>query len=388
MKKKTYASLISAPLDQSLYESYTISDYIIYIAFLNDYTDFIKYITGQKIIFPQTALYLSIIKMDKSLCDLCFSYGCKLDSNCVTLACMIFDFDMIKQCVDSGINPTENDIGLIFHVPNGGHNNTPLENKKNLNLKYFTDSCIKYFGYLHRFHEYENTNKLIFNQFYAQYFKPDDENSTISISISKQIKIKKLKISAKEKCINYLFEKKIAEDKIIQLCANNNMKISEKFFDNNNATKYYESLCQKYNFTAADAKKTIKELKLMIDKKEPFTKKMANYVCKNGGQTLIKGLITIDEITKDKDIMEIFLNNDENEEITVAILNIKHNYNEKILSKLLDKYCNTYYKCNIVKILIENYNVKITKEHINNIKSQVPLLKYLCESNKIEMLPI
>jgi hypothetical protein len=98
-EEQTINKLTITPDCKNSYEPYLISDYTIYTAFENDCVEFINYISQQKIIFPQLALLVSIVKMDISLCDLCLSFGCKIDENCITLACATFNVEMIEYCI-------------------------------------------------------------------------------------------------------------------------------------------------------------------------------------------------------------------------------------------------------------------------------------------------
>jgi hypothetical protein len=382
----TYGSLITTNgKNDSLYEKYTISDYIIYIAFLNDYNDFIKYITGQKVVFPQVVLYLSIIKTDKSLCDLCLTYGCKLDANCVTLACMIYDADMIEYCITRDILPTNDDIKQLFNVGKYQYIDADFTKRDNTNLTTFMNKCKNFFGYLDNNYSYKVP--LIFKNIYEKYAGNYTANKWISKT--EYVKIKKLQSIAKGDCIDFLLEKKLANDEILKLCTDNDIKFNKSYLTVDENAKYYENLCQKKCSSSADIKNIIKELKLKIKKKEKFTKEMANYICDNStyecNKYIVSELINISEISKNKEIMEIFLQKIKTKEITLNILNIKHDYDKKILDEILYEHCAISYEYNIVKILLENYNMELVEKHIKYAMSHLPLINYLISANKIKV---
>lgn len=176
------------------YESYLVSDYTIYIAFIHDRYDFINFISQQKIIFPQVALLVSIVKMNISLCNLCLSYGCKIDENCITLACITLNCEMIEYCIKNDVLPTKNDIDLIFQDNSSNQisqlkfqcqqlYNQFAQNKENYHIlnslfyqKEFTDSAN--FVIFCKSIIYDNNNyiyekHILFNNFLNKYFGDD-----------------------------------------------------------------------------------------------------------------------------------------------------------------------------------------------------------------------
>ncbi len=144
-------------------------------------------------------------------------------------------------------------------------------------------------------------------------------------------------------------------------------------------------MCKKKCANTTDSKDLAKNLKSLIKKKNKFTKEMAECISKNDScyKIVVPELIQIEEINKNKEIMEIFLKCIKNQEITKGILQIKHNYDKNILDEILNDYIPLHYDCTIVKILIEDYDVKLNEKHIESLMT--PTLKYLADKNKIKL---
>ena len=64
--------------------------------------------------FPQVALYVNLALNNILLCNLCIASGCKMDEKCMTIACSLFEKDLIKYCMKFDIKLTQNDIKLLL----------------------------------------------------------------------------------------------------------------------------------------------------------------------------------------------------------------------------------------------------------------------------------
>jgi hypothetical protein len=103
------------------FEDCTLNDYTIYYACLNQHNKFVAHCANEKIKFPQVALYCQLAANNLAMCNICLSAGCKIDENCMTIACALFEKDIIEYCMKFGIKPQESDYLLLLKLDDTYH---------------------------------------------------------------------------------------------------------------------------------------------------------------------------------------------------------------------------------------------------------------------------
>lgn len=361
------------------YDGYVITDRTIYTAFVNDRIDFINCICQEKIIFPQIALLVSIVKMDISLCDMCLSYGCKIDEHCVTLACGTFNLEMIKYCIKKNVKPTKEDINLFFGE--WTKDDIDLTNYTIIlpDSKQFINYVFRYI-FCHLNMHYSSTPPLFYN--FVKYYNGQYEKLPLSNHQLKNIEIENKK--KKAKCIDYLIEENLVSEEQVQKCFDNNIKINKNLLKKFNNIDQIEILCKKKCSNITEEREKGKNIKSLINKGRKFSMENSKHIFEDG---TVQELIKIEEINKNKEIMEIFLDNiikklsiSSNSDKTINdILEIKHDYNKNILDKLIkhfliDKYINysdDILPINIIKTLIMVYDIKLEKTIVLEISKKI-----------------
>lgn len=360
------------------YERYHISDLTICKAFEHNDINFINFISQQKIIFPQVALLIAILKMDVSLCDLCLSYGCKVDNNCVKVALAILNVEMVEYCINHGAIPSKENINLLFSED--AKYLGKLHDQDYTNNDSFTVYAIQTVHYITvYFILFKDFDYSLFDK-YQKIIRGDlDANF-----YADKCKIKNTINRKRSECINYLIEKNLVDNNIIQKSINFNVHVNEKLLTNLECENYDIIMCKKNCNNSTELKDLLKVLKKNIKKKK-FTKEMAECISSNHScnTKIISDLIQIDDINKNKEIMEIFLKNINDLVLLEKILKIKHDYSKSILNDVLEQSINEPLRLNLVKILVEEYDAKIEKNGIEYCLT--PIGKYLVEKKRIKI---
>lgn len=375
--------------NENIFETFYITDNILLVALYFGRLNFLNYCASQKIKFPQQGLYLAIARMEKSLCDLCLSCGCKCDSHCMDIVLKMGNKELVEFFFQKNVKITKDNIKFIFNFnPKYDYYSNTLNDLnlifKNLNsLQIKEQICNRLNLYLQRYNQYNHISLL--SNYATKYGLKD------YMTKSEREKYKKTSNKNIEECIIFALQNGYEiDDEIIDLCIENNVSINHKTIDNDKINLYCEAICAKHCLSQKDAKEVIKEIKNLIKSKKKFTIAMAAKITSNHHSyvsSIIEDLLDIKEITKDKEIMEHFLDKciyDNN--VTIKILNLKLDYDKDLLNKLRDRY--TLEQTQIIRILIEEYNIDIEQKNINKYIDNSPIFRLLIDNNKIEIKKI
>jgi hypothetical protein len=396
-------------LNPDFFEEYEVNDNTIYMASLYQQESFLIHCANQKIKFPQVSLYLNLIAKNISMCNLCVSSGCKVDDNCVELACLLNEQDIFKYCIKFDVKPSEKQIYIIINNEykyNGNVNGDSwkIDECDGKNYKKFIDKdnfishfslCIKYLFYYIEKSRYSgdissnaigNLTGWILKKFG---YNINGYNTGTNIKkIAEKIK------EAKGECISFLYNSNINLPKdIFEMCSKHSIKIDTRILNYNEKIEYIEGLCMKYYSTITEAKNIFREFKVFSKSNTKLSDKCFEKLIKYDNIHIINMILDNhndkflfpDDINMNK-LLEYSKNfgiNDLMIKLTnFGIDEIKYNY--ETLQQCLEYALMANY-IELAKNLIEKHNMKLNENHKQKIINSNSILKYLIDKDMLEL---